>query len=196
VVVVGHDIGGAIAQLLALEFPRLVRGLVLVASAAYDNWPVSVIQRFQRLARWRSAWHVAIRAGLTRKVGFAEQGFRKGVKFPGSMGDQEIEEYLRPHRLSVSSREHLRLMLLALDNRETQAASYRLGGLTMPAMVVWGADDAFLPPLWGKRLATDLRGAPLHILHDCGHFVPEERAGELAGLIDRFATQCYMEQAS
>ena len=188
-VVVGHDLGGAVAQQLAVDRPRRVRGLVLVDSAAYDNWPAPVIRRFARLARHPAVWRLALRAGLTRKVGMAEQGFRRGVKFPGALSDVEIDEYLRPHRLSASSREHLRRLLLALDPEETVRLARHFHDLEVPAMVVWGADDAFLPPLWGRRLQADLRGSVLHILPDCGHFVPEERAGELAGLIDLFCRE-------
>lgn len=191
VVVVGHDIGGAVAQLLALGGSRRVRGLVLVSSAAYDNWPVAVIRQLQRVAAWRPVWHTAVRAGMTRSLGFADSGFRRGVKFPGSLDDQTIEEYLRPHRLSVSSRDHLRLLLLALDNQETQRAAHKLSRLDLPAMVVWGADDAFLPVTWARRLAADIRGAVLHVLNSCGHFVPEERSGELAGLIEAFARRAF-----
>ncbi|MFH2006259.1 MAG: alpha/beta hydrolase, partial [bacterium] len=173
-VVVGHDLGGGVAQLMALERSRRVAGVVLVSSVAYDNWPVPVIKKLRRLARWRPIWQAAVRAGMTRSLGFADQGFRRGVKYPGSIDDQTIDEYLRPHRLSVSSREHLRRLLLALDNRETVLAGHRLGTLTLPALVVWGSDDAFLPVAWAHRLAADIRGARLHILNDCGHFVPEE----------------------
>lgn len=191
VVVVGHDIGGAVGQLLALGMSRRVRGLALVASAAYDNWPVAVVRQLQRIAAWRPVWHAAVRAGMTRSLGFADSGFRRGVKFPGSIDAQTIEEYLRPHRLSVSSRDHLRRLLLTLDNRETRRAAHKLNKLDLPAMVVWGADDAFLPVTWGRRLAADIRGAVLHVLNNCGHFVPEERAGELAGLIDTFARRAF-----
>ncbi len=191
VVVVGHDIGGAVAQLLATGQSRRVRGLALVSSAAYDNWPVAVIRKLQRVAAWRPVWHAAVRAGMTHSLGFADSGFRQGVKFEGSIDDQTIEEYLRPHRLSVSSRDHLRRLLLALDNRETSRVAHKLNKLDLPAMVVWGADDAFLPVTWARRLAADMRGSVLHVLNSCGHFVPEERAGELAGLIDAFARRVF-----
>lgn len=193
-VVVGHDVGGAVAQWLALDRPRRVRGLVLVSTAAYDNWPVSVIRQFQRLARHPAVWRIAMRAGMTRRVGMAEQGFRRGVKFPGALSDQEIDEYLRPARLSRSSREHLRRMLLAMDPADTVRLARRLHEVEVPSRVVWGADDAFLSPLWGHRLTADLRGSSLHILPDCGHFVPEERAGELAGLIDLFCRKLASEE--
>ena len=86
-------------------------------------------------------------------------------------GDEDIDEYLRPSRLSRSSREHLRRLLLALDQRETVRVGRRLGEIACPTLVVWGAEDAFLPVLWGRRLVSDLPRATLHTLSECGHFV-------------------------
>lgn len=186
VLLVGHDVGGAMAQWLALERPRRVRGLVLVDSVAYDNWPVPIIRHLRHLATWRPVWRLAVKLGHTTALGFAASGFRQGVKFAGSLTPVEIEEYLRPHQLSRSSREHLRQLLLSLDPEVTQDTGRRLGTLEKPSMVVWGADDAFLSPVWGRRLAADLRGAELHLLPECGHFVPEERPAELAALIGEF----------
>src|SRR5262245_42062063 len=39
--VVGHDHGGAVAQLLAAEHPQVIDRLVLVNVEAFDNWPSS-----------------------------------------------------------------------------------------------------------------------------------------------------------
>ena len=36
---VGHDHGGAVAQLLAAEYPERIDRLVLSNAEAYDNWP-------------------------------------------------------------------------------------------------------------------------------------------------------------
>ncbi len=191
VLVVGHDIGGGVAQLLATGLSRRVRGLALVSSVAYDNWPVDIVRLLQRLAAWRPVWHASVRAGMTRTLGFADSGFRRGVKLAANLDDQAIEEYLRPHRLSVSSRDHLRRLLLSLDSRETAAMAHKLRRMDMPAMVLWGSDDAFLPIRWARRLSADIPGAVLRVLGGCGHFVPEERAGELAGHLERFARQVF-----
>lgn len=39
VAVVGHDHGGAVAQLLAARHPERIGALVLCNVEAYDNWP-------------------------------------------------------------------------------------------------------------------------------------------------------------
>ncbi|HEY1996989.1 alpha/beta fold hydrolase [Paraburkholderia sp.] len=46
-IVVGHDIGGGVAQLLAANRPRMVRKLVLVDTIAYDSFPEPGIARLK-----------------------------------------------------------------------------------------------------------------------------------------------------
>jgi 2-hydroxymuconate-semialdehyde hydrolase len=54
ILVVGHDIGGGIAQLLALRRPDRLSGLVLVDSIAYDSFPEPTIDRLKD-PHWTSA---------------------------------------------------------------------------------------------------------------------------------------------
>ena len=43
-VVVGHDLGGGVAQILAVRQPDLVRGLVLTNAICYDSWPIPSVK--------------------------------------------------------------------------------------------------------------------------------------------------------
>lgn len=38
--VVGHDLGGGMAQILSVRRPELVKGLVLTNAVCYDSWPI------------------------------------------------------------------------------------------------------------------------------------------------------------
>src|SRR5215216_1966678 len=49
--VVGHDQGGAIAQLLASEHPERVDRLVISNAEAYDNWPSDEERPFVRVTQ-------------------------------------------------------------------------------------------------------------------------------------------------
>jgi pimeloyl-ACP methyl ester carboxylesterase len=49
-VLVGHDIGGGVAQIAATRNPGAVRGLVLCNSVCYDNWPIAGVRFLQVLA--------------------------------------------------------------------------------------------------------------------------------------------------
>jgi len=41
---VGQDLGGGVAQILAVRRPELVRGLVLINAISYDSWPIPSVK--------------------------------------------------------------------------------------------------------------------------------------------------------
>jgi pimeloyl-ACP methyl ester carboxylesterase len=43
-VIVGHDLGGGVAQILAVRTPELVRGLVLTNAICYGSWPIPSVK--------------------------------------------------------------------------------------------------------------------------------------------------------
>ncbi len=65
-------------------------------------------------------------------------------------------------------------------------ASSRLGALTMPALVVWGAEDALVPVSVGRTLADGLPHAHFHVIEKCGHLPTLEQPGECAALFGEF----------
>lgn len=68
-------------------------------------------------------------------------------------------------------------------------AVHRLGTLTMPALVLWGADDALVPVAVGQALADALPHAHFHTLPQCGHLPTLERPAESAALFQSFLDQ-------
>ena len=59
-------------------------------------------------------------------------------------------------------------------------ATSRLGALTMPALVLWGEDDALVPVSIGRQLAADLPRAQFQVLAGCGHLPTLEKPAESA----------------
>ncbi len=62
----------------------------------------------------------------------------------------------------------------------------RLGTLSMPALVVWGEEDALAPAAGGKALADALPNAEFHAISDCGHLPSLEKPAEYAALLRQF----------
>ena len=62
----------------------------------------------------------------------------------------------------------------------------RLGTLTMPALVLWGADDALVPVAIGQDLAAALPRAHFHTFDHCGHLPTLEQPAEAAALFADF----------
>lgn len=61
-------------------------------------------------------------------------------------------------------------------------AESRLGALTMPALVLWGEQDALVPVAVGQALATALPNALFEVLPECGHLPTLEKPVESAAL--------------
>ena len=184
VAIVAHDQGGAVAQQLVANRPDRVTHLALVNSVAYDGWPVPVVAQVMRLARTPGLDTVAYALDLPRRLAHsARMGFGRAVCDASVITPDVVEEYLRPVQ-TAEGRERARRFLLAGDNRYTMEAVPGLRAFDKPALVVWGADDPYLSPSWGVRLAADLPGAgPLELLPFCGHLVPEEKPVELSALL-------------
>lgn len=183
-ILVGHEQGGAVAQQVVANHPERVAGLVLVATVAYDNWPIALAAQVMRLARTPGLDVLAYALDLPRRVGANELiGFGRAVYDARSIDPDLVDEYLRP-LLTAEGRERARRFLLAGDDRVTLECLPGLRAYDGPAAVVWGADDAFLSPSWGTRLVEDLAGADaLTLVPFCGHLVPEEAPEAVADAI-------------
>ena len=178
---VGHDIGGGIAQLLAVKHPTRVARLCLVNSVGFGDWPtrdVRVAKASLPLTRYLPATWIlgVVRSDLQR--GYAEH----------ERGIHSIDQYVKPFA-TPEGRDVLVEHLLALDAAETLAIVPRLRDIVAPTALVWGAHDPFLTLELARKLETAIPGATLEIIPDVRHFTPEEApesvAAVLAELLDR-----------
>ena len=154
--VVGHDIGGGIAQSLAVRFPHRVSRLCLVNSVAFDAWPpreVKLARAMLPLTRHLPpSWILSVvRADLLR--GYADH----------EKGSHDIDLYLRPFAES-EGRDVLMAHLEALEAAETATLTPRLGSVVSPTAIVWGEDDPFLPPAIGERLKAAIPHSTLDVI--------------------------------
>lgn len=71
----------------------------------------------------------------------------------------------------------------------SQTLPHLLGGVTTPALVVWGRDDHIVPLECGERYVKSLPRARLEIVDGAGHFVDMEKPDELAQLVTTFVNE-------
>lgn len=175
--VVGHDAGGAVAQLLAVRAPDTVTRLTLVNSIADGSWPAPRARVSTLLARaglYRPAARLgAVPNGFMRREiarGFADASL--AARFQPLVWDTKVTD--------PAGRAAFERHLAALTARDTAAAAGALHALTVPSQLVWGMADPFQP--WagpGRRLRALLPSASVHLLEGCGHFVPLECSPQL-----------------
>ena len=173
--VVGHDIGGGIAQSVAVRSPHRVSRLCLIDSVAFDEWPTRAV----KLARAMSpltrhlppSWILSIvRSEMLRGYVDTEKGAH------------DVDVYLRPF-LEENGRDALMHHLQALDPSETQTLAPRLKDVVSPTAILWGEHDPFLPLTIGERLRSAIRGSTLEVVPGARHFLPEESAHTVAATI-------------
>jgi pimeloyl-ACP methyl ester carboxylesterase len=167
--IVGHGLGGAVAQALALQAPARVSHLALLDCPAFGVAP----GRLSRLARLaRRLGPLVRRLPPTLLAGLVHGTVIRGFAVP-ERSRLTLDAGLQPFTTSAG-RDALVAHLARLDDDTTATLSPRLASLHMPTAILWGADDAFYPPALGERLQQTIPGATLDIIAGAGHFLPED----------------------
>jgi pimeloyl-ACP methyl ester carboxylesterase len=173
--VVGHGLGGGIAQSIAMRHASRVSHLALVASVAFDAWPA----RSVRIAR--AALSLAGILPPELVVGMVRRGLERGYDDPVRAA-HSLDAYLRPFA-GPEGRDALVAHLRALRNRETIKIGRKLAKLNVPTAIIWGAADRILPLEVGRRLQAAIPGATLTTVPGAGHMLPEEAPRQTADAI-------------
>ncbi|HWG53077.1 MAG TPA: alpha/beta hydrolase [Gemmatimonadaceae bacterium] len=179
--IVGHDLGGGIAQYLAVHHPTRVSRLGLMNSVAFDDWPTAQVKLARAtlpLTRHLPATWVAsvVRAELERGYTHDERGTRS------------VDIYIRPF-CSPEGRDVLVQHLEALDVKETMALEPRLQNIIAPTTVIGGTHDPFLSPDTTRRLHDAIPGSTLHIVPNVRHFTPEAAPEAVSAILKEWLRQ-------
>lgn len=172
---VGHGLGGGVAQVLAVTHPDRVSHLALVSSVGFGVAP----RRLARLARAVAPIARVLPPGLLAGLvhGSVTRGFADRER-----SRLTLDACLQPF-LSRAGRDLLAAHLRAIGHCDSRTWSARLGDLRIPAAVIWGRHDPFFPVSLGERLAAAIPGASLHILPGAAHFVPEDAPERLLRVV-------------
>ena len=174
-VIVGHDLGGGVAQILAVRHPELVRGLAFANSICYDNWPIFPVKAIRA-----SGPAFARLPDPVFRLVYA--GFLLGLHDDRGVARESAAQH-RPYYEGAGGAAALVRQARSLDVRDTLEISARIPKLEVPARLVWGAADGFLEIGYGYRLAYDL-GAQIERVEGGKHFVPEDRPEEVAAAVN------------
>lgn len=178
--IVGHDIGGGVAQLMCANDPEAAERLVLIDAIAYDSFPEPGIARLKDRV-WDgilSAPDFDLQKGLTK-------GFSRGMVHNDRITPELITAYERPFR-GVDGRLAYLRAARALRTEDLSARMKEVEKLNIPTLIMWGAEDAFQPIGYGARLAAAMPRARFEKVDGAGHFLPEDDPAIVARLINDF----------
>lgn len=168
-IVVGHSMGGKVAQLIASRRPRGLAGVALIAPAP----PVPL------------ALPLAVRQGMVRAYDTRESvtSTVAQVLAPDGLNQADLEAVIQDSLAGAPAAKEA--WPLSTSQEDIAAA---LAGIDVPAIVISGEHDRVDPPEVLKReLLPRLARAQLHVLPKVGHLSPYEAPDALANLLRAFA---------
>lgn len=181
VVVVGHDFGGPVAIELVRRRPAGVTGLGLLATNAFPDTPIPFPL---------SLVNVPLVGGIARKALFSRPSLlmmlRRGVGRGSPRPDSATSLGDRRQQAAIAT---IFAGSLAQLQDLYQPIADQLRQVDVPVFVGWGTHDPFFPIGQGARLAATT-GSALRVYDGAGHFLPEERADEVAADILGLAGLC------
>jgi pimeloyl-ACP methyl ester carboxylesterase len=166
VTLVGHSLGGRLAQYVATERPANLERLILVAPGTAKSLRFTPQRRAQASETYGSREHIERfqRAAMYREVA------------------PEVMERIVDDAL-VASYEHW----VGGEERGRIDFSDRLASINVPTLAIAGSNDPLAPPSRVKREVTGaIHDALFVLLRDAGHNLPIETPDDIAEAVRRF----------
>ena len=179
--VVGHDLGGAVAQLLALDGG--VRAMVLIDAAAFDVWPIQGVRMLQDADPSQETPE------------FVEEVLRLTFELGLGHSERVTEDLLAAYREPFSEQGGARAFfraVRAIDGIGLAGRENELAELDMPTLILWGEDDPYLPVEVADRLNETIPSSTLALLPGCSHFLPEDAPDTVAALVHDYLRARYL----
>ena len=161
VVMVGHSMGGMVAQHFCLERPEQTAALVLAATIASDAEDRLISKRI---------------ASDATRMGFSRAFDRHFDAWFAAGASNSVRAWVRTQMRSTPA--ELGLELVRAYSRFDLTG--RLGEIRRPTLVIGTRSDDSAPPGQSRRLAELIPGARLALIEDCGHFPMLEKPEELS----------------
>lgn len=177
--IVGHDTGGGVALIMAIEHPDRVQRLVLSNIVAYDSWPID-----DMIALGNPEWRAKTPAEVAE---FVASGLADGLVNP-----ERLTESFKRGIVAPYSDEEGKISLIrnasALNTNHTMALVDRHREIAAPTLVLWGVHDPWQTLADGEQLAREIPGARLRKLENASHWLqqdaPEDFAREVLAFMD------------
>lgn len=175
--VVAHDFGGAVALRAHLLHGAAYQALALVDPVALAPWG----SPFFRLVNQHSAVFEQLPPHLHKALVTEYVATASHLGLHPAVLQRLAEPWLTDAGQAAFYRQ-----IAQNDQRFTDEVQDRYPQIDLPVLVVWGADDTWIPVAKAHELAAAIPGAELRLIEGAGHLVQEDAPAQLTGALLKF----------
>jgi len=163
-VIAGHSMGGAIAQLYALNYPQEIGGLILIDTGAR----LRVLPDFLKQ--------------LEESISDSDERFRNLIEPRYSQVDPEVKRIIISRVMEVGAAMELN-DFRCCDKFDIMD---KVGQIKVPTLVICGSADEVTPPKYAQYLADKITGSKLIVIDGGTHLCFVEKPAEANRAIEEF----------
>jgi len=163
VVLVGHSMGGAVAQLYGLKYGDEVKALVLIGTGARLRVLPDLLKAVEEMVTDEATW-----------IKYLEEHHRSTAP--------EIRRVVIEERMRIGPAVMLN-DLLGCDKFDIMD---RVHNIKLPTLIICGSEDELTPVKYAHYLASKIEAAREVIVNGTSHWVQTEKPKEVNQAIDSF----------
>ena len=181
----GHSMGGQLAQRIALRYPGRVRSVTSSASLSSDTGSLAAA-RYIRLGTVARLSRLRFPEGRDGDIALAIAMSRL-IASPAYPADESLIRLMAER--DEASGQGSGVRDTAAQSRQAGAKWHggKLRDLRIPVLVLHGAADPLLRPSAARRTAAAISGSRLVLLPGVGHYLPAPVFGQFAGEVRALA---------
>jgi pimeloyl-ACP methyl ester carboxylesterase len=176
--IIGHDIGGGIAQILAVKHQELISDLILMNTIGYNYWPVQPITTM-RTPIFRQLAMMSLDMGMLGNL--VKKGLYKKESFT-----HEFKSLVWKEMADKKRRKSFLHFAKCLNNQHLMEIASELKKINFPVLIIRGEGDLYLNNVITTRLGEDIPGSEVVKIKSGGHYIQEDEPELLTSLIINF----------
>ncbi|RMD50229.1 MAG: alpha/beta hydrolase [Ignavibacteria bacterium] len=173
-----HDVGGGIAQIMAVNSPGMFKSVTLVNSVAFDFWPVQPI--------------IAMRTPIIRQIAIStlDLGMLKMIVKRGLFHKEKLTtELMGKFNSQMSTAEGRKAFLhfvRCLNNSDLLEIEEELKTTKIPFQIIRGEYDVYLSKEISDKLYSVIPNSKLKTIDTAGHFAMIDEPEKIANYLKEF----------
>ena len=181
----GLSMGGQISLNFTLQFSCLVMRLILVGSAGLGTklrWQV-----LGRLGSQIPGLQESVRKTAARSPRTIKRSLQLLLHNQQRVTDELVHELSRAIAVPGAGRAWRSYLANEMDYSGFRHGLVdRLAEITLPTLILHGANDKFIPVRWAKKAHQLMPNSKLAIFPECGHWLPREKTAEFTHQVLEF----------